>query len=130
MFFFGSQNFGPFYEVETGRRDGFVSNVSLADNMPDFRDSIQRLKQKFFDKGLNEKDLVVLSGTLSLYLLSLLMMCTYETCICVYVYLYPMQNQWPCRVGKHFERYEYGRSWLLAFFIRMLGQINSNSDAF
>ncbi|PWA65612.1 heme peroxidase [Artemisia annua] len=54
--------FGPFYEVETGRRDGFVSNVSLADNMPDFRDSIQLLKQKFFDKGLNEKDLVVLSG--------------------------------------------------------------------
>ncbi|GJY39287.1 peroxidase 43-like protein [Tanacetum coccineum] len=54
--------FGPFYEVETGRRDGFVSNLSLADNMPDFSDSIQLLKQKFFDKGLNEKDLVVLSG--------------------------------------------------------------------
>nr|GEW44938.1 vacuolar iron transporter homolog 4-like [Tanacetum cinerariifolium] len=54
--------FGPFYEVETGRRDGFVSNLSLADNMPDFSDSIQLLKQKFFEKGLNEKDLVVLSA--------------------------------------------------------------------
>nr|XP_043623235.1 peroxidase 43-like [Erigeron canadensis] len=53
---------GPVYEVETGRRDGFVSNISLANKMPDFRDSIQLLKQKFFDKGLNDKDLVVLSG--------------------------------------------------------------------
>ncbi|XP_071691594.1 peroxidase 43-like [Rutidosis leptorrhynchoides] len=55
-------SFGPIYEVETGRKDGFVSNVSLAANMPDFKDSIQLLKQKFFDKGLNEKDLVLLSG--------------------------------------------------------------------
>ncbi|KAI3774535.1 hypothetical protein L1987_49093 [Smallanthus sonchifolius] len=55
-------SFGPNYEVETGRRDGFVSNKSLAGRMPDFRDSIQLLKHKFFDKGLNEKDLVVLSG--------------------------------------------------------------------
>ncbi|KAK9071018.1 hypothetical protein SSX86_009586 [Deinandra increscens subsp. villosa] len=55
-------SFGPFYEVETGRRDGFVSNRSLADTMPDFRDSIHLLKHKFFEKGLDEKDLVVLSG--------------------------------------------------------------------
>lgn len=115
MCFIGWQTFGPFYEVETGRKDGFVSNVSLADNMPDFRDSIQLLKQKFFDKGLNEKDLVVLSGTLSPYLLSLLIMCIYDTCICVSVYLYPMQNQWPCIVGKHFERYEYGGVGYLHF---------------
>ncbi|CAI9287114.1 unnamed protein product [Lactuca saligna] len=55
-------SFGPIYEVETGRKDGFVSNISLADNMPDFRDSIHLLKKKFFDKGLTEKDLVVLTG--------------------------------------------------------------------
>ncbi|KAD6795427.1 hypothetical protein E3N88_06323 [Mikania micrantha] len=55
-------SFGPIYEVETGRRDGFVSNKSLADRMPDFRDSIQLLKHKFFEKGLSDKDLVVLSG--------------------------------------------------------------------
>lgn len=54
---------GPSYEVETGRRDGLVSNMALADNMPDVRDSIQVLKAKFQQKGLTEKDLVVLSGT-------------------------------------------------------------------
>ncbi|GAA0141343.1 peroxidase [Lithospermum erythrorhizon] len=53
---------GPFYRVETGRRDGEVSNVSLADQMPDVSDSIQKLKELFFKKGLSEKDLVVLSG--------------------------------------------------------------------
>ncbi|KAE9446942.1 hypothetical protein C3L33_21172, partial [Rhododendron williamsianum] len=30
-------------------------------NMPDVKDSIQQLKAKFFDKGLSEKDLVVLN---------------------------------------------------------------------
>ncbi|KAI3448284.1 hypothetical protein Pfo_004949 [Paulownia fortunei] len=53
---------GPSYEVETGRRDGMVSNIRLADNMPDVSDSIQNLKAKFFQKGLTEKDLVVLSA--------------------------------------------------------------------
>nr|XP_016443571.1 PREDICTED: peroxidase 43-like [Nicotiana tabacum] len=55
---------GPSYEVETGRRDGVISNLSLAENMPDVSDSIQVLKAKFSDKGLSEKDLVVLSGIL------------------------------------------------------------------
>lgn len=55
---------GPSYEVETGRRDGVISNLSLAENMPDVSDSIQILKAKFSDKGLSEKDLVVLSGIL------------------------------------------------------------------
>ncbi|KAK6777890.1 hypothetical protein RDI58_024608 [Solanum bulbocastanum] len=53
---------GPFYNVETGRRDGLVSNVSLADNMPDVDDSIQQLKDKFFQEGLSHKDLVVLTA--------------------------------------------------------------------
>ncbi|KAK0590669.1 hypothetical protein LWI29_030164 [Acer saccharum] len=48
---------GPAYDVPTGRRDGEVSNVSLADDMPDVRDSIQQLKTKFFLKGLSDKDL-------------------------------------------------------------------------
>ncbi|KAI3715770.1 hypothetical protein L6452_22757 [Arctium lappa] len=55
-------SFGPFYAVETGRRDGVVSNFSLANRMPDSRDSIHLLKQKFFEKRLNAKDLVLLSG--------------------------------------------------------------------
>ncbi|XP_009801435.1 peroxidase 43 [Nicotiana tabacum] len=53
---------GPSYDVETGRRDGMVSNLSLAENMPDVEDSIQQLKAKFLEKGLSEKDLVLLSA--------------------------------------------------------------------
>ncbi|PKI63939.1 hypothetical protein CRG98_015668 [Punica granatum] len=53
---------GPFYEVETGRRDGRVSSMSLAADMPDVHDSIQLLKSKFKRKGLSDKDLVLLSG--------------------------------------------------------------------
>ncbi|KAK4490175.1 hypothetical protein RD792_000832, partial [Penstemon davidsonii] len=53
---------GPFYEVETGRRDGLVSNQSLADDMPDVDDSIDTLKSKFMNKGLSEKELVLLTG--------------------------------------------------------------------
>lgn len=53
---------GPFYQVETGRRDGLVSDKSLANNMPDVEDSIQVLKTKFQQKGLTAKDLVVLSA--------------------------------------------------------------------
>lgn len=57
---------GPAYQVPTGRRDGLVSNLSLADDMPDVSDSIELLKTKFLNKGLSVKDLVLLSGTLSL----------------------------------------------------------------
>ncbi|XP_060167809.1 peroxidase 43 [Lycium barbarum] len=53
---------GPSYEVETGRRDGVISNLSLANDMPEVSDSIQILKAKFLQKGLNGKDLVVLSA--------------------------------------------------------------------
>ncbi|KAA8536495.1 hypothetical protein F0562_028973 [Nyssa sinensis] len=53
---------GPAYQVPTGRRDGLVSDVSFANNMPDVSDSIQQLKAKFFQKGLSEKDLVLLSA--------------------------------------------------------------------
>ncbi|XP_057429015.1 peroxidase 43 [Lotus japonicus] len=53
---------GPEYQVPTGRRDGLVSNISLADDMPDVRDSIQQLKTKFLNKGLIDKDLVLLSA--------------------------------------------------------------------
>lgn len=42
--------------------------MSLADDMPDVSNSIQQLKVKFMRKGLTEKDLVLLSGTLSLSL--------------------------------------------------------------
>lgn len=53
---------GPSYEVPTGRRDGRVSNMSLASDMPDVGDSIEQLKSKFSRKGLSDRDLVLLSG--------------------------------------------------------------------
>ncbi|OVA18993.1 Plant peroxidase [Macleaya cordata] len=53
---------GPIYQVPTGRRDGRVSDVSLAAGMPEVNESIQQLKAKFLQKGLSEKDLVLLSA--------------------------------------------------------------------
>ncbi|KAG6435888.1 hypothetical protein SASPL_100769 [Salvia splendens] len=53
---------GPVYEVETGRRDGRVSNRNLASDMPDVDDSIDTLISKFVAKGLSPQDLVLLSG--------------------------------------------------------------------
>lgn len=53
---------GPVYEVPTGRRDGRISNIFLANDMPDVNDSVEQLKAKFFRKGLTEKDLVLLSA--------------------------------------------------------------------
>ncbi|XP_077242066.1 peroxidase 27-like [Tasmannia lanceolata] len=54
---------GPYWEVPTGRRDGRVSLASeaLANLPPPFFD-ISALKASFNKKGLDEKDLVVLSG--------------------------------------------------------------------
>ncbi|CAH9100135.1 unnamed protein product [Cuscuta europaea] len=58
---------GLFYEVETGRMDGKVSNQSVADEiLPDVDDNINVLKSRFMNKGLDEKDLVVLSGAHSI----------------------------------------------------------------
>jgi len=54
---------GPFWEVETGRRDGSVSNISEALlNLPSPFANISSLKRDFQQKGLSVKDLVVLSG--------------------------------------------------------------------
>ncbi|CAN8234290.1 unnamed protein product [Cochlearia groenlandica] len=53
---------GPFYEVPTGRRDGLIANIRNAENLPDVKDSITTLKSKFREKGLSDKDLVLLSA--------------------------------------------------------------------
>ncbi|WCJ32023.1 Peroxidase superfamily protein [Euphorbia peplus] len=54
---------GPFWEVPTGRRDGRVSIASEAlSQIPSPFDDINKLKNRFAAKGLNAKDLVVLSG--------------------------------------------------------------------
>ncbi|KAG5374885.1 hypothetical protein IGI04_039481 [Brassica rapa subsp. trilocularis] len=52
---------GPWWPVPLGRRDGRVSRKSEV-NLPSPLSGIAALKKKFFDKGLNTRDLVVLSG--------------------------------------------------------------------
>ncbi|XP_010484845.1 PREDICTED: peroxidase 2-like [Camelina sativa] len=52
---------GPWWPVPLGRRDGRISSISEV-NLPSPFANITTLKQNFADKGLNAKDLVVLSG--------------------------------------------------------------------
>ncbi|ESQ36402.1 hypothetical protein EUTSA_v10008202mg [Eutrema salsugineum] len=52
---------GPWWPVPLGRRDGRVSKLSEV-NLPSPFADVNALKQDFFAKGLNTKDLVVLSG--------------------------------------------------------------------
>ncbi|KAG8387007.1 hypothetical protein BUALT_Bualt03G0208400 [Buddleja alternifolia] len=55
---------GPFWKVPLGRRDGRVSNSTEAlFNLPPPFFNITQLKASFASKGLNTKDLVVLSGS-------------------------------------------------------------------
>ncbi|KAL1821718.1 hypothetical protein ACET3Z_016587 [Daucus carota] len=54
---------GPFWPVPLGRRDGRVSIQSEADNqLPSPNANINQLKSVFSSKGLNARDLAVLSG--------------------------------------------------------------------
>lgn len=58
---------GPSWDVETGRNDGRVSimNEALINLIPP-NANISTLKQGFEQRGLNTKDLVVLSGIYSI----------------------------------------------------------------
>ncbi|XP_047306502.1 peroxidase 43-like [Impatiens glandulifera] len=58
--------FGVRYDVPTGRRDGLVSNISLAGIMPEVDESIESIKSKFISKGFTAKELVILSGAHSI----------------------------------------------------------------
>ncbi|KAE7999316.1 hypothetical protein FH972_003760 [Carpinus fangiana] len=54
---------GPTWTVKLGRRDSTTASRSLAEsNLPKFTDSLEVLKSLFGSKGLNERDLVALSG--------------------------------------------------------------------
>ncbi|KAJ0250842.1 Peroxidase 1 [Hirschfeldia incana] len=52
---------GPWWPVPLGRKDGRVSNISEV-NLPSPFANVTTLKKNFEDKGLDTKDLVVLSG--------------------------------------------------------------------
>ena len=55
---------GPFWKVPTGRRDGLISIAfETFTQIPAPFNNITTLQQSFANKGLNLKDLVVLSGT-------------------------------------------------------------------
>lgn len=54
---------GPSWMVKLGRRDSTTASQSLAESeLPRFTDSLDQLKTQFARKGLNERDLVALSG--------------------------------------------------------------------
>lgn len=55
--------------MPTGRRDGLVSDIEHAAKMPEVDDSIVTIKQKFLEKGLSEKELVLLTAGTCLILL-------------------------------------------------------------
>ncbi|XP_057863556.1 peroxidase 27 [Cryptomeria japonica] len=58
---------GPFWRVRTGRRDGLISRENeLSTNIPPPFSNFSVLQTSFARKGLNIKDLVVLSGAHSI----------------------------------------------------------------
>lgn len=59
------QTGGPYWSVPLGRRDGTTASESAAnEQIPGPSDSLQNITARFTSKGLNSKDVVVLSGTL------------------------------------------------------------------
>ncbi|MED6189314.1 hypothetical protein PIB30_094774 [Stylosanthes scabra] len=53
---------GPDWKVELGRRDSLTANITLAQNLPGPTLTLDQLKKRFSDQGLNTTDLVALSG--------------------------------------------------------------------
>ncbi|CAJ2646233.1 unnamed protein product [Trifolium pratense] len=53
---------GPFWFVPLGRRDGTTASESEANNLPAPFDTLEKITAKFISKGLEKKDVAVLSG--------------------------------------------------------------------
>ncbi|CAH1415927.1 unnamed protein product [Lactuca virosa] len=54
---------GPYYSLPMGRRDGLTANITLANtDIPSPFEPLDNITTKFTTKGLNLKDMVVLSG--------------------------------------------------------------------
>ncbi|TQE02019.1 hypothetical protein C1H46_012338 [Malus baccata] len=56
-----SENGGPTWEVQLGRRDSRTANRAGTTAIPGFRENLDELSQKFRDAGLDSTDLVALS---------------------------------------------------------------------
>ncbi|RZC30615.1 peroxidase 10-like [Glycine soja] len=53
---------GPFWYVPLGRRDGTTASESEANNLPSPFEPVENITAKFISKGLEKKDVAVLSG--------------------------------------------------------------------
>ncbi|AES94747.1 putative peroxidase [Medicago truncatula] len=56
------QSRGPFWAVPLGRRDGTTASESEANNLPSPFEPLENITAKFISKGLEKKDVAVLSG--------------------------------------------------------------------
>lgn len=66
LFEVSSQTGGPFWNVPLGRRDGLTSSQNAANQqLPSPFESLENITAKFTSKGLDLKDVVVLSGLAS-----------------------------------------------------------------
>lgn len=62
-----SQSGGPFWDVPLGRRDGLTASEKAAnEQLPSPIEPLDDITAKFTSKGLDLKDVVVLSGTCSI----------------------------------------------------------------
>ncbi|KAL5080888.1 hypothetical protein RYX36_009309 [Vicia faba] len=55
------QSKGPFWAVPLGRRDSTTANESEANNLPSPFEPLENITAKFVSKGLEKKDVAVLS---------------------------------------------------------------------
>ncbi|EER95209.1 peroxidase A2 [Sorghum bicolor] len=53
---------GPYWRVMLGRRDGMTANFDGAQDLPNPKEALNDLKQKFADLGLDDTDFVALQG--------------------------------------------------------------------
>ncbi|KAK7295349.1 hypothetical protein RJT34_18256 [Clitoria ternatea] len=58
---------GPFWPVPLGRRDGTTASESEANNLPSPFEPLENITAKFIAKGLEKKDIAVLSGLPALH---------------------------------------------------------------
>lgn len=56
------QTGGPTWNVVLGRRDSRTANREAAENLPGPSEGLANLRRKFDDVGLDDTDLVALSG--------------------------------------------------------------------